>query len=86
MSPLSSSTHNMDSREFDMDNFAGEREVSRARLLLTVKEASEILSISRSKLYELLNSGSLPSVHIGRSRRLRLTDIQKFVLEGVQEF
>ena len=56
------------------------------KLLLTVKEASEVLAISRSKLYGLLNSGYLPSVHIGRSRRLRVTDLEKFVMDGGQEY
>ncbi len=49
------------------------------KLLLTVTEASQVLAISRSKLYELLNSGHLPSVHIGRSRRIRVKDVQDFV-------
>jgi len=30
------------------------------------------LAISRSKLYELLNSGLLPLVHVGGSRRIRM--------------
>jgi excisionase family DNA binding protein len=48
-------------------------------LLLTVPEAGRALAISRSKIYDLLNSGDLPSVHIGRSRRVRMTDIEDFV-------
>jgi excisionase family DNA binding protein len=52
------------------------------KLLLTVTEASQVLAISRSKLYELLNSGHLPSVHIGRSRRIRMKDVEDFVNDG----
>ena len=44
--------------------------------------ACQILAISRSKLYGLLNSGHLPSVHIGRSRRIRMTDLEEFVRVG----
>jgi excisionase family DNA binding protein len=52
------------------------------KLLLTVTEASQVLAISRSNLYELLNSGHLPSVHIGRSRRIRMKDVEDFVNDG----
>jgi excisionase family DNA binding protein len=62
------------------------QEVRPTKLLLTVTEASQVLAISRSKLYELLNSGCLPSVYIGRSRRLRMMDLEKFVMEGGQEY
>jgi integrase len=37
------------------------------RLLLTVQEAAEALAISRSKLYELLASGAIASIHIDGS-------------------
>jgi excisionase family DNA binding protein len=37
--------------------------------LLTVVEAARELGISRSKVYELLADGELPSVRIGRTRR-----------------
>ena len=57
-------------------------EFSPTKLLLTVTETSEVLAISRSKLYELLNSGHLPSVYIGRSRRIRVKDVQDFVDGG----
>ena len=56
------------------------------KLLLTVTEASQVLAISRSKLYELLNSGHLPSVHIGRSRRIRMTDLEEFVNVGGHDY
>jgi excisionase family DNA binding protein len=56
------------------------------KLLLTIKEASQVLAISRSKLYDLLNSGHLPSVHIGRSRRVRMTDLEDFVKGGGHEY
>jgi excisionase family DNA binding protein len=57
-----------------------------SKLLLTVTEASQVLAISRSKLYELLNSGHLPSVHIGRSRRIRMKDVQDFVDSSGHEY
>jgi len=56
------------------------------KLLLTISEATHVLAISRSKLYELLNSGHLQSVHIGRSRRIRMRDLEEFVKVGGHEF
>lgn len=40
------------------------------RLLLTVVEAARRLEISRSVLYELIASGDIQSIHVGRSRRI----------------
>lgn len=62
------------------------QEFSPTKLLLTMTEASEVLAISRSKLYDLLNSGHLPSMHIGRSRRIRMKDIEEFVNDGGYEY
>ena len=39
-------------------------------LLYTIPEAAAALRISRTKLYELLDSGDVESVYIGRSRKI----------------
>jgi excisionase family DNA binding protein len=38
--------------------------------VLTVPDAANFLSISRSAVYQLMQSGRLPYVHIGRARRI----------------
>jgi excisionase family DNA binding protein len=43
------------------------------KLLLTVWEAADVLSVSRSRVYELLYAEQLDSVKIGRSRRVALS-------------
>jgi excisionase family DNA binding protein len=48
------------------------------KLLVSVDEAAEMLSIGRTRLYELMNDGTLPYVHVGASRRLRTTDLEAF--------
>ncbi|HEU5034281.1 MAG TPA: helix-turn-helix domain-containing protein [Mycobacteriales bacterium] len=45
------------------------------RLLLTPTEAAEALGIGRSKLYELLKSGVVPSITIGACRRIVASDL-----------
>ena len=49
------------------------------RLLLTVPEAAAALSISRSKLYELLTAGLVRSVRIDGSRRVPLQALEAYV-------
>jgi len=51
------------------------------KVLLTPVEAARVLGIGRSKLYELLASGVLPSVHIGACRRIPADSIHRFVLD-----
>jgi excisionase family DNA binding protein len=47
--------------------------------LITIVQAAEIIGLSRSKLYELLASRELPSVHIGRARRIDVADLERFI-------
>ena len=39
-------------------------------LVYTIPEAATALRISRTKLYELLDSGEIESIHIGRGRKI----------------
>jgi excisionase family DNA binding protein len=48
-------------------------------LLHTPEAAAGILSIGRSKTYELMESGELESVKIGRSRRIPHDALERFV-------
>jgi excisionase family DNA binding protein len=54
------------------------------KLLLTPEDAADLLSIGRSKLYELLGDGRLASVRIGASRRVPMSALHEFV-DGLQE-
>lgn len=55
------------------------------KLLLTVPEAAKALSISRSKLYELLASGALRSVRIDGARRIPLNALNDYVNALMEE-
>lgn len=48
-------------------------------LLLTVEATAVRLSLSRAKIYRLVNSGALRSVKIGHARRVPLTALTDFV-------
>lgn len=57
------------------------------KLLLTPEEAAGALSIGRSKVYELISDGRLPSVRIDASRRVPISALVEFVerLQGRHE-
>ena len=54
------------------------------KLLLTPEEAAKVLSVGRSKVYELISDGRLASVRIGASRRVPAEALTEFV-EGLQK-
>jgi len=47
--------------------------------LLTVMEVASFLAVSRSKVYMLMESGELPHVKLGGSRRVPLEAVEKLV-------
>jgi excisionase family DNA binding protein len=49
------------------------------KLLLSVEEAADALSLGRSKLFELIASGELESFTIGRRRVIPLQALSDFV-------
>lgn len=49
------------------------------KLLLSVAEAGEVLSVGRTTVYTLLASGELESVHIGRARRIPAEALREYV-------
>ncbi len=52
-------------------------------LLLRVEEVARALAIGRSKVYELIASGELPSITIGSARRVPAEALQKWITEHV---
>jgi excisionase family DNA binding protein len=49
------------------------------KLLLTPTEAADVLGIGRSKVYELMRSGTLRSVRIDSCRRIPVEDLNALV-------
>jgi excisionase family DNA binding protein len=48
-------------------------------VLLTVEDAAQALALGRTKIYELVDTGALRSVKIGRSRRIPVQALHEFV-------
>ena len=49
------------------------------RLLLTVEEAADCLSVGRTYMFDLIAKGHVPSVRIGKLRRIRPEDLERYV-------
>lgn len=49
------------------------------RLLLKPEEAALVLGVGRSVLYELLGTGRIESVQVGRSRRIPWAALEEYV-------
>lgn len=55
------------------------------RLLLTVEEAAEALSLGKTKVYELIGGGLLRTVTVGRARRVPADALHEFVTSLTDE-
>ena len=72
------------------DSILGDSMTSRDRAdlvadgLVTVQEAAQFLSISRSKLYELMDNGELKFAKLGRSRRIPRRALIDLAASGLQ--
>ena len=49
------------------------------RLLLTVEEAADCLCVGRTYMFDLITRGVVPSVRIGKLRRIRPEDLELYV-------
>jgi len=47
--------------------------------LLKAEEVAEILNVSRAFVYQLMQTGELPSVHLRRSVRVRPADLEEVI-------
>jgi excisionase family DNA binding protein len=57
------------------------REESSMREWLTLREMQEILGIGKTKAYELVATGDIPSVKIGRSIRVSVRELERWLEE-----
>ena len=55
------------------------------RVLLRMDEAANAIAVSRSHLGRLVARGEIPTVRVGRSRRVPADELQRWVRERVTE-
>lgn len=51
----------------------------RIEKLLSIPEAAEILGVSKWTLYSWCETGKVPSVKLGRLRKIRVEDLRAFI-------
>jgi excisionase family DNA binding protein len=51
--------------------------------LLKAEQVAEILNISRAWAYRLMQSGEIPTVCIGKARRVRPSDLQYYIAKNL---
>jgi excisionase family DNA binding protein len=49
------------------------------KLLLTPEEAADVLSLGRTKVYELIGTGALRSIRIGKCRRVPVAALEELI-------
>ena len=52
--------------------------------ILTVEEARALLKVSRKTIYNLINSGELSAVKVGRGWRIMLSTLEKYLTGDVE--
>jgi excisionase family DNA binding protein len=50
-----------------------------AEELLRIEEVARRLAISRSRVYEMLDRGEIRALKLGKSRRVRVAEVDDFV-------
>ena len=58
--------------------------IDQSKLLLSVPEAAHLLSIGRSRCYDLVLSGQLRSLKLGRRRLIPKEALEAFVAEQMK--
>ena len=53
--------------------------MDRGSLLVTVEQAAAMCSLERAKFYQLVMAGEVPSVTIGRSRRVPVEGLRQWI-------
>jgi len=54
------------------------------QLLLRAEEAAKILGIGRAKTYEMIASGELPSVRVGRAVRVPASRLGQWIEDRIE--
>lgn len=55
------------------------------KALLRVDEAAEVLGLSRATIFRLVMRGTLPSIKIGRNRRISVQSLHRWIGGLIEE-
>ncbi len=60
-------------------------EEPQAKLLATIDEAASLLNIRRTLFYKLVREGEIPTIKVGRTRRVPVMSLREYVLRQLAE-
>lgn len=59
-------------------------ETAETKLLVTVPEFAELIGVSRTTAWKMVYDGELRSITIGRSRRIELDEVKRWIAQKVE--
>jgi excisionase family DNA binding protein len=60
----------------------GDQILPDTKRLLKAKEVADILQVSRSMAYRMMQRGEIPTVRVGSAVRVRSSDLEEFIKKG----
>ncbi len=52
--------------------------------LLTVREAAQMLTVTKATVYNLMSAGKIPSTRVGRLRRIPRRALLEYLTDGLE--
>ncbi len=65
-----------------LDNSIPQQSLPGTKMTLTVREAAEMIGISKPKMYELIREGEIPSIHVGKKIVIARQALLDWLSEG----
>ena len=64
-----------------LDNSTSQQSSPGTKMTLSVREAAELIGISKPKMYELIHSNEIPSIHVGK----KIVIARQALMDWIQE-
>jgi len=65
-----------------LDNSTSQQSSPGTKMTLSVREAAELIGISKPKMYELIHSNEIPSIHVGKKIVIARQVLMDWLSEG----
>ena len=65
-----------------LDNSISQQSSPGTKMTLSVREAAELIGISKPKMYELIHSHEIPSIHVGKKITISRRALMEWLSEG----
>ena len=65
-----------------LDNSTSQKSSPGTKMTLSVREAAELIGISKPKMYELIHSNEIPSIHVGKKIVIARQALMDWLSEG----